>query len=144
VQSPDDEMRPAAGRPLALWPDGSVRWCLLTFNARKAGRHQVVLNTAPLHQAGVTLHQEGDRWSISSDRLSVTLNEAGPGIFSDLMCDGHAYLNSPEDLHFCVDEASTLHETRRTIRVIEQSPLRVRLRIEGGHFRTTGERGLSA
>ncbi|MHB0936384.1 MAG: RIFT barrel domain-containing protein [Armatimonadota bacterium] len=144
VQSPSGELRPADGRPLALWPHGSVRWCLVSFGAREAGRHEVVLDPAGTVEAPtVTVRQEGDRWMVQSDRLRIILNETGPGIFSDIICDGHAYLARPEDLSFCVDEASTLHETRRAVRVIEQSPLRVRLRVEGGHFRVTGERCLA-
>ncbi len=37
VRSPDGEVRPAFGRALVRWPDGSVRWCLLSFGARRAG-----------------------------------------------------------------------------------------------------------
>jgi len=37
MQAPSGEMLPAAGRPLAMWPDGSVRWILVSFGAREAG-----------------------------------------------------------------------------------------------------------
>jgi len=144
MQSPGGELRPAAGRPLALWPDGSARWCLVSFGAREAGRHELVLDPAGTMEAPtVMIRQEGDRWIVASDRLQIVLNETGPGIFSDITCDGHAYLEHPEDLSFCVDEASTRYETRRAVRVIEQSPLRARLRVEGGHYRASGERCLA-
>ena len=135
---------PASGKPLALWPDGSVRWCLVKFGARVAGLHTVVVNPPkPPALDGVTVNTDGDRWIITTDRLSVTVNETGAGIFSDITCDGHAYLNTPEDVHFSVDDASTKFEQVRAIRVIDQSPLRVRLRIEGSHCRVNGTRSLA-
>jgi len=144
VESPGGELRAATGRPLAWWPDGSVRWCLLGFGAREAGPYQVRLWDAPVAPvAEVTLSQEGERWTIASDRLRVTVCETGPGVIGELVCDGHAYLAAPGDLHFCVDDASTRHEQQRTVRILEQSPLRVRLRVEGAHFRPDGARCLN-
>ena len=73
----------------------------------------------------------------------MTVCQSGPGVLGELVCDGHAYLAAPEDLHFCVDEASTLRESRRAVRVVEQSRLRIRLRIEGAHHRPGGGRCLN-
>jgi len=142
AEAPSGELRPAAGRPLAWWPDGSVRWSLVQFGARETGDHVVRLD-AQAPAAGVTLTRDGDRWIIASDRVRVAVCETGPGVLGELVCDGRAYLARPEDLCFRVDDASTQYEERRSVRVIEESSLRVRLRVEGAHFRASGARHLS-
>ena len=144
VTSPSGERRPAAGQPLAYWPDGSVRWSLLSFGAREAGQHQVHINpTDAVRTATIHLTQANDRWIIDGDRIRVVVCETGPGVLGELICDGQSRLARPEDLHFCVDDASTRHETRRNVQVIESTPLRVRLRVTGAHFRPGGERLLN-
>jgi len=143
MQAPSGEMLPAAGRPLAMWPDGSVRWSLVSFGAREAGEYQVRLNEPAASGAAVTLAREGDRWIVTSDRLRVVICESGPGVLGEVVCDGHHYLSAPGDLSFSVDDATTQREERRSVRVIEQSPLRVRLRVEGAHFRSDGARCLN-
>lgn len=42
VTSPSGEIRPAAFRDLVRHRDGSVRWALVSFGAREAGRHRLV------------------------------------------------------------------------------------------------------
>jgi hypothetical protein len=144
VESPSGEKRPAGGRALAVWPDGSIRWCLVSFGAREAGKHRVHTQaTGRPHAPEVRLTREPDRWVIDSDRLHVVVCETGAGVLGELVCDGRVRLAKPEDLRFCVDNASTRHEKRRTVRVIESTPVRVRLRVEGAHFQPDGERRLN-
>lgn len=147
VKAPNGELRPASGRALARHADGSIRWCLVSFGAREAGPHELLVAesaTAPAAAApSVTVHQDNGIWAVASDRLRVTVCETGPGVLGEILCDGHAYLAAPTDLSFNVDNASTRNETRRTVRVLEQSPLRVRLRVEGAHLRPDGGRCLN-
>lgn len=139
VRAPDGEVRPAAGRVLVRHPDGSIRWCLVSFGARVAGAYEIRWD-APVSGTGptVALQHTGEVWTITSDRLKLTVCETGPGIIGELVCDGQSYLRAPEDLAFCVDEASTRHEIRRRVRVLEATPMRVRLRVEGAHVRVDG------
>ncbi|HVF10362.1 MAG TPA: hypothetical protein VNA16_06150 [Abditibacteriaceae bacterium] len=144
VRAPGGEHRPAGGRALAHWPDGSIRWCLVSFGAREKGPHEVLWEgTAQTPEQRVTLHHSGGDWTIDSGRLRLVLSEGGPGPISRLLCDGHEYLSDPSALAFAVDDASSRHEPQRTVRVVEYSPLRARLRIEGAHYRTSGARHLS-
>jgi len=144
VGSPSGERRPAAGRVLARWPDGSTRWLLVSFGARERGAHEVQWGVEPvMPESPVSLNHEGTEWTIDTGRLRVVINETGPGPISYLACDGHVYLDDPAALRLCVDDASSLHEPPRTVSVIEQSPLRVRLRVEGAHHRASGARHLS-
>ncbi len=139
VRASSGELRPASGRSLALWPDGSIRWCLVSFGAREAGAHELRWSeSVAAPKSSVVLRRAGGVWTVQSDRLRLTVCETGPGVLGELVCDGHAYLASPGDLSFSADDASTRHERRRTVRVIEETPLRVRLRVEGVHVRPGG------
>lgn len=143
ARSPSGELRPAAGRVLARHADGSIRWCLVSFGAREAGPHTIERGGKPVAAPAVAVRRERDRWTIESDRLRLTVCETGPGVLGELACDGHDYLAAPGDIALCVDEASSRHEARRTVRVIEETALRVRLRVEGAHLRPDGMRCLS-
>ena len=144
VASPSGETRSAACRPFVTWPDGSARWALLTFGAREAGDHPVTLDGAsPDIPQPVTIAQDGKTWTISNGSLSVALGQSGPGPIHRIECDGHTYLDDPAKLAFCVDDAGTQHEAQREIRILEQSPLRARVRIEGAHYTASGERKLN-
>lgn len=144
VRAPSGELRPAAGRTLARWPDSSARWRLVSFGARETGAHEVLPNAdPPAPQQGVSLTQDGDDWVIETDCLALAIGATGPGVFREIRCDGHTYLDDPAKLRFCVDEASTLFESERTVRVVEQSAVRARLRVEGAHYTGSGERRLT-
>ncbi len=144
ARSPGGDVRSAAGRVLARHPDGSVRWCLVSFGAREAGPHEIQVAPTPVPlEPAVTLKTADGVWTLDNSRLRLTVRETGPGVLGELVCDGHAYLAVPTDLRFAVDDASTVHETRRAVRVIEQTPLRVRLRVEGAHYRPDGARCLN-
>ncbi len=140
VVSPCGGVLPAAGRALARHADGSVRWGLVSFGARKAGPHRLRPARQPSPQSPVvTLHQTGDNWRIESDRLRVKVMATGPGLLGELVCDGYPWLAQPDDLHFVVDDASTRHEKKRKITVVEATSRRVRLRVDGAHYTADGQ-----
>jgi hypothetical protein len=144
VLSPNGERRPAAGRALAHWPDGSIRWCLVNFGARENGAHELQWSEPAATPAmPLRVEHSGADWTIDTGRLQLVLSESGLGPIRSIRCDGHEYLTDAKALAFSVDEASTRREEKRTIRVVERSALRARLRIEGAHYDTAGERNLS-
>ena len=83
-------------------------------------------------ESTVTLTTANGVWMLDNGRLHLTVCETGPGVLGELVCDGYSYLSAPADLRFVVDDAATRHESCRVVHVIEQSPLRVRLRVGGG------------
>ncbi|MAE62337.1 MAG: hypothetical protein CMJ49_13395 [Planctomycetaceae bacterium] len=143
VTAPTGDPRPAHCRPFVNWPDGSARWALISFGAHQAGEHVVSFDPAPAPDQPVTIQQDGDTWTLSNGKLTATLAATGPGPIQHIESDGHTYLNDPAKLTFRVDDANTQHESKRTIRVLEQSPLRARVRIEGEHVTTAGLRKLN-
>jgi len=144
VVDPGGKRRPAAGRVLARHPDGSVRWCLVSFGAHEAGPYEVQTGKSAIApKPAVILKTSGKVWTLDNGRLHLTVCEKGPGPIGELACDGRPMLGAQKDLAFCVDDASTRNETSRTVRVIEQTPLRVRLRVEGAHVRPGGARCLN-
>src|SRR5687768_9067271 len=75
VESPSGEARLAAGRALASWPDGSVRWLLVSFGAREPGPHRVRWSGSPPSstgaEVGVSVRRDGDAWIVDAGRVSV-------------------------------------------------------------------------
>ncbi|MFP4028526.1 MAG: hypothetical protein ACLFWL_12105 [Candidatus Brocadiia bacterium] len=144
VAEPGGEIRPTGARPLAHWPDGSVRWCLLSFGARQIGRHQVSTDkTPPQPECPVTMGIQNGGHVISNRLLTVHLSETGPGPISHIDFGDHVLLDDPAALRLCVDQASTAHEKKRAIEVIEHTPVRCRVRLEGAHYTPNQERHLS-
>ena len=140
--SPAGQPLPVAARSLVNWADGSLRWGLLAFQAKETGAHSVSMSgTAMAVQQPVTLATAGSTTTLDNGLVRVVLDTAGPGPIREIIALGHRYLAKPDDLRFVVDQADTTHEnSARTVEVLEQSPLRVRVRIAGAHYDTTGAR----
>jgi len=144
--APDDEVRPLAARDLLRWPDGSVRWALLAFGARVTGEHTVALQSAtPVANevAPVQLTQGAEGMTLDNGLVRVELATGGAGPIHRIEAHGATLLDTPQQFQLRAGEASTAHETTRTLLVLENSPQRVRVRVEGGHFKAEGERCLS-
>jgi len=140
ARDPAGSLRPAAVRPLARHGDGSLRWGLVQFEATHAGSHTLLSLAEEVSSPPLTAEPVPGGWKVATDRLAFTLRENGPGLFGDLVCDGHPYLAQPSDLFLRVDEATTLHESQRSIRLLDRTSQRVRLRVEGEHRQADGMR----
>ncbi|HVF09431.1 MAG TPA: beta-L-arabinofuranosidase domain-containing protein [Abditibacteriaceae bacterium] len=141
---PDGEPRPLSVRTLVAWPDGSVRWALLAFGAQQTGPHMVTTGTAiTALPHPVRLDQKSDGIALDNGLVSVRLSTSGPGPIHELIAHGKLILNDPSNFELRVDDASTSGESLRQLRVLEDSPQRARVRVEGAHFTTDGERRLS-
>jgi len=140
---PDGQARPVAVRALSAWPDGSVRWALLAFEATQKGRHTVSAASGAACAAPpqpVTLTSSSDEAAIDNGLVRVVVSADGPGPIREVRALGHSFLGLPEDLRFVVGDADTTREKARTIEVMENSPLRARVRVKGAHFDASGAR----
>ena len=144
LQDPNGNAQPLSARALVCWPDGSVRWALLSFEARQSGAHSITRGDgamAPPPNA-VRLEKSGEDIVLDNGLLRVLLATQGPGPISAIEVEGKAMLARPQDFSLWVNEASSQHEKQRQITVLENSPQRARVRIEGAHFTSQGQRCL--
>lgn len=147
VRAPSGCPLPTACRALVNWPDGSVRWALLAFMATETGRHALAPTTAEPPSAppgGVRLtRRNAGALQLDNGLVQVTLAPTGPGPVSRLAALGRPVIAGPADLRLCVDRADTTREISRTLAVMEESPVRVRVRVAGAHVAARGRRRLS-
>ena len=143
VRTPAGNLRPASMHPLVSWPDGSVRWGLIEFNATEVGCHVVESGSADAPANAVATTVADDSVVLDNGLVRVELANTGPGPIRKLTAAHHDYLTAPEQFRLAVDDASTLNESERSIKVITDSPLRTRVRVEGAHYKTDGSRCLS-
>ncbi len=142
ARAPDGEVRPVGLRPLVRHRDGSLRWGLVQFEARQAGPHELIRSKAPSTGGAMMVEPMAGGWRVRSDRLEFTVLEKGPGLFGSIRCDGHSYLADPADLRLRVDDATTAYERKRSVRLLDATAQRVRLRVEGEHRQADGARRL--
>lgn len=144
---PQGATLPLSARALVNWPDGSVRWALLAFEALETGEHQVVFSTkdeaAPLPDNSVRVEENTGGVLLENGLLSVQLSASGEGPFSAIQADGKSILAQAGDFELRVGQASSRYETKRKLTILENSPHRARVRVEGAHFTQEGQRCLN-
>jgi hypothetical protein len=146
VRQPNGAACMANTRPIVQWPDGSVRWLLVSFIADVSGAHTIDVSPHDLPEslvAPVACVVSDAGVVLDNDLLRLDLRKAGPGPIASLVAHGRAMIGSASDLRFCVDDANTSHEKQRTIKVLERGAARSRVRIEGAHFDEAGKRRLT-
>jgi hypothetical protein len=144
--APSGARLPVAGRVLSRHKSGNVWWLLLSFLSTEKGDYRLEKTTsarAPKVADPVTVEHHATGLLVKSDRVRIAMAVDGAGPVSELSIDGRNIVARPDDLRFVVDSHSTLHETSRSIRLLENSPIRVRARVEGGHFDLAGKRKLN-
>lgn len=143
LAAPDGSRVPVAARQLARWPDGSCRWALLAAAVKHKGDYTVIAKTEgkpPAITNAVKLGVSSDAITLSNGLVTATLAATGRGPLRRVEAHGHAWLASAESTRLVVDAASSLHEGKRTLQVLERSPLRARVRVEGEHRDPSGAR----
>lgn len=141
IHAPDGSICPTSTRTLVAFADGSPRWVLVAFLTRVAGEHTLTHGNSATPPHPVKLTHNANSVTLGNGGTQLAVSNTGP-IFKSFTINNEALLDL-SDLRFVVDDADTSRETSRTIRVLEQSDVRMRLRIEGGHYRADGSRKLS-
>jgi PcRGLX-like N-terminal RIFT barrel domain len=130
---------PLVARPLLHWPDGSVRWVLLSFVTRQQGEHTVSFSgPEPTGWSGVSIRDDGADMRIDNGVVQVLLSRTGGGPIQEIRARGVPWLSSAKDLQFLVDDASSLNGGTESIDVLEHSAIRARLRVSGKHKDDSG------
>ncbi|MCD6359680.1 MAG: fibronectin type III domain-containing protein, partial [Armatimonadetes bacterium] len=129
---------PAQFRELAYWPDGSVKWLLVSL-VREGGAGQYVLEygrdvSTPPVDGGIVVEPTGDGLRITTDRFQADISRerfAPPGTVT---MDGRVVATGGEGLVLVDAEGNryTSADTPATrFEVEEAGPVRVVLRVEG-------------
>jgi hypothetical protein len=144
---------PLQATTLACWPDGSVRWALLHFQADLApqavGRFH--LDYGPEVQAvpavpGVQVTQADGQITLDTGPLQAVFSTAaGFGLLDQVWLEGQPRLQDPPSAGVELVDASgrvfsTRHGVVTAVAVEEAGPLRAVVRLEGDHRTPQGER----
>ncbi len=144
VISEDGTPTHSAVRSLVSWPDGSVRWVLVSFLATRSGRHTVSpQRVATAGSPVIRVEQPAGQITLDTGRSKITLAGDGPGPIARYEANGKTILAQPRDFRLVVDDADSTHETVRKLTILEQNAVRVRVRVEGAHWAANGKRKLS-
>jgi len=143
LTNPEGSAVPVSARQLVAWPDGSIRWALLAFQAKTTGPHAVTNNGNSEPENAVRLQETPDGITLDNGLVRVALARTGPGPISSLTAHGRLLLSDARELELRANDATTQYETAREITILESNAQRARIRIEGAHFTATGKRCLS-
>ncbi|MGI6083020.1 MAG: beta-L-arabinofuranosidase domain-containing protein, partial [Limnochordia bacterium] len=137
----DDEERPVPvqTRSLALWPDGSVKWTLLSFKGRP-GAYNLVLSDTVAETAGEPLawQIDGRSFVVNTQRLKMTLDLSAGFRISRMLVDGQDVGPSAIDLSITYTNGQRLSledSVLSEVRLIEEGPERAVLWIRGNFLR---------
>ena len=141
VYSPAGKAVIAQFRPALSWPDGTVRWLAVAFEAA-AGPGDYALREGQTPQASDLVRDDGERIVIDSGEISLTIAKAGGSWLTSLAAadtrgQPQTVVLGPSagDLVLIrhdgkVFRASLAGKSRRVI-VEERGPVRAQVRIEG-------------
>lgn len=149
---PEGREIPLQTEVLAQWPDRSVKWVLLDFQANSSipGDYSVEYGKQVTRQTFPSeLHvtDANDTIVVSTGPIQFLIRKHGPGLLSSLsLGNGPSILTSPGiDLRLtAMDGATYSTETGpEQVEVEEQGPMRVTVRLSG-RYRTSGGGALFA
>ena len=136
---------PLQGSVLSRWPDGSVRWALLDWQAdftpHQQRRFRITTQTpneagvAPA-PPGVKVDDRGDRIEVDTGRLQFTIPKNRFAVLTAVRLDGHPALDGPVTSFLGVDGSRVDAEPPSTVVVTEAGPLRCRVEMRG-HYSST-------
>jgi len=132
---------PLQTRTLALWPDGSVKWVLLDFQASLAPKGVLDLELdkgkAARLPRGIRVKESSRTLTVDTGPLQVTLNRRGFDLFSSVRIDGKEALAKPA----AALEITALDGKKRDsmkdlakdfeLKVMEEGPVRTVVRAIG-------------
>jgi hypothetical protein len=105
ILGPDGKPRPVQTQSLARWPDGSIKWALVSFRADVASASEATYTlqygsqVRPATSAtGVQVDQRGDRVTIVTGPMQIELSKSAVGL------PGRVWLDKNHDHRFTDEE----------------------------------------
>ena len=134
-------------QPLALWPDGSVRWLLLDSQVDLPGAQPKTLRlvygrgptTAVLDETGISLAETRDEVVLDNGPLRLVCRTRPFELFQSVLLDSVQVLSANESVGFrLADLSGKLYSTaacnRTTVTIEAGGPLRAAVRFDGSHL----------
>lgn len=141
---------PLQARPMLTWPDGSVKWALLDFqadlSAGKDNRLDLIYgktpDDTPRHMSPVSMDKDGEHLHVSTGPLKFSVSLTGPLPLEHIEVFGKPVLGQG-DLQSSVTIDGTVCQLRAMgLPVIEEpGPLRAVIRVDGQAVFPDGRRG---
>ncbi|MFQ5646065.1 MAG: fibronectin type III domain-containing protein [bacterium] len=132
---------PAQFKVTSRWPDKTVRWLLLDFQASvensEKKTYRLIYDPGREPAAGIKIESSAGGLEIDTGRITVTVDRKGFGIFRSVLSNktGREYINQLTDTRGAVLEAKSEYSTARrapdVVKVEEKGPLRTVVLIKG-------------
>jgi hypothetical protein len=125
-------------RVLDRWPDGSVRWLLLDWQASVEGEATYRLRlaaegeSAPPGAGGLRASEQAGVVTVDTGAAQFQLRAAGPFPFAAATVGGGRAIDEARTRFTVEDDAGVVHEPRvGAVRLEESGPVRAAVRLEG-------------
>ncbi len=126
---------PLQTRVLSRWPDGSVRWALLDWQADLEAQQQRVFRVIPGPPApasqGVRVRDLADRLDIDTGPLQFSIPKKRFAWLQQARLNGVDILSGPISSFFNVDGKRIDGQAPTSVSITESGPARVRVEIRG-------------
>jgi hypothetical protein len=142
---------PLQWTPLCLWPDGSVKWALLDFQAdvppQGVARYRLRCGEPPVPDSPVKVSRKDGAVTIDTGALKVFLRPEAPGLISGIQRrEGHRYVEAAAKVEGIVRTAAgsfAASAGRTSIDVESRGPMRAVVAVKGEHQAVGGKRCFS-
>ena len=140
---------PLQTRTLGRWPDGTVKWALVDFQADVAasseGDYTLEYGSAVMRgtfEAPLLVHEDADGVTVDTGKLQLVWNRSEFSPFSEIRRDGEAYAVDSVVAVTGVDGREHLSTNVKadSLVVEESGPVRCTVRVEGNHVSEDGAR----
>lgn len=126
-----------AMQPLTRWrEDGSIQWLKLVWSAHQPGSYQLKpkssANESVTWDDPVKVMTTASGIELGNRRLKVAFHAKGSGPIQSISHDGHLIFDE-ESIEFQVNHATSRLGRVKKLEVLEASPARSRVRVQGDH-----------
>jgi len=144
---------PLQARPLGYWPDQSIKWVLLDFQADAAEKSEHVYTLEYGNEVSrnnfdtpLSVTENTDLLTVDTGRLNIIFDKHKFGPFARISLDGSEYISNSKIVVNGSDAKQyvSTNTSPETIEIEDSGPLHCVIRIEGSHLSNDGHRLLKS
>ncbi len=128
---------PVQSRVLSHWPDGSVRWVLLDWQAdlkaTQTAEFHVDSAAAPAPVRSVRVQESKAGVDVDSGPLRFRIPKTSAALIEDIKLNGRPATSGPVTCFLSIDGKRNPCQAPTSVRVIDAGPLRARIEIRGAY-----------